>query len=234
MIPMTVPQGNEPAKKLATDLNRNQVVDELSAAVSRGQLTLEEFEDRTSKAWNARHLDTLVKLISDVNDNPYTLLGQQFPGASYAPEAYETTPPAMPNVSDPVNIVRNRITGNPNGSKMSVSFMGGTVRKGGWHVPNVHTSFAMMGGNQIDLRDAFLESDRIQINAYTFMGGIEIIVPEGVFVICDGMGIFGGFEQSVDKAGALNPARLPNNAPTVHIKGLAFMGGVSVVTKKNI
>lgn len=231
---MTVPQGNEPVKKLATDLNRNQVVNELSEAVSRGQITLEEFEQRSTKAWNARHLDTLIELISDVNDNPYTLLGQQFPGASYVPASYEAAPPAMQNAVDPVNIVRNRITGNPNGSKMSFAFMGGTVRKGGWHVPNLHKSFAMMGGNQIDLRDAFLESDRIQINAYAFMGGIEIIVPEGVFVICDGIGIFGGFEQSVDKAGVLNPARLLNNAPTVHVKGLAFMGGVSVVTKKSI
>lgn len=222
---MTEPTGNEPIRKLATDINRNQVVDELSAAVSRGQLTLQEFEDRSAKAWNARHLDSLIALISDVNDNPHSLLGQQFPGASYVPAPYQSTTPATPNASDPVNYVRSRITGNPGGSKASVSFLGASVRKGEWHVPNEHTSVAFMGGNQIDLRDAFFESDHIQINAYTMMGGIEILVPEGVIVVCDGIGILGGFEQSVDKSGALNPARLPKNAPTLRVKGVAFMGG---------
>ncbi|ANE03200.1 DUF1707 SHOCT-like domain-containing protein [Corynebacterium crudilactis] len=226
---MTGPNEREPIKKLATDLNRNQVVDELSAAVSRGQLTLQEFEERSAKAWNARHVDALIELISDVHDNPQSLLGQHFPGATLTPTA--THFPANPTISDAVSLIRQRITGNPHGSKISISIMGASARKGDWLVPNTHTSIAVMGGNQIDLRDAFFESDHIEINAYTLMGGIEIIVPEGVVVICDGIGIFGGFEQSVDKAVTLPPTRLPNNAPTVHIQGIAFMGGVSVTTK---
>lgn len=221
-----------PVRKLATDGNRNQTVDELSAAVARGQLTLAEFEERSGQAWRARHVDELTALISDVHDDPAQLLGQTFPGARPLPVPFPQHPPApAPDARTAVALVRNRITGSPDGSEMSLSFMGGAERKGGWLCPNTHTSMTFWGGNTLDLREAMLQSDHIQINAYAVMGGIEIIVPEGVRVICDGVGVMGGFDQSVDKGVTVRPSTLPADAPVVRVTGLAFMGGVSVIVR---
>ncbi|WP_053544128.1 DUF1707 SHOCT-like domain-containing protein [Corynebacterium deserti] len=228
---MAAPQENDPIKKLATDQNRNQVVDELSAAVSRGQLTLEEFEERSTQAWNARHLDTLISLIADVNDNPHHLLGQAFPGAYNLPTAHHFPAPEVFDAQSAVARVRRQITGNPTGSKLSFSLLGGASRKGNWLVPQSHTSIAIMGGSELDLRDALLESNHIEISAFCVMGGMEIIVPEGVRVICDGVGVMGGFEQTIDKKATIQPGMLPDDAPVVRVQGIAFMGGVSVITK---
>lgn len=102
---------------------------------------------------------------------------------------------------------------------------------GNWICPTAHTTIAVMGGNVVDLRDALLESGHITITAVTLMGGIEIIVPEGVRVICDGMGLLGGFGSETHKSVTIHPSDLPGDAPLVRVRGLAVMGGVSVVTR---
>ena len=227
---MTEPQEPQTPRMLATDQNRNQVVDELSAAVSRGQLTLQEFEERSKKAWEARYLENLLPLISDVTLNPQTVVGM--PSTDAVPYSTHTPAPShSPTAQDAVASVRRRITGTPGGSEVSFAIFGGAVRKGDWIVPPSHTSIAIFGGNSIDLRQALWENDHIEISAYALMGGIDIIIPEGARVICDGFGVFGGFDQNVDKKVSFQPSRLPQDAPTVRVKGLALFGGVNVVTK---
>lgn len=229
---MSDQRDNGPVRMLATDGNRNQTVDELSAAVSRGQLTLAEFEERSGRAWRARYVDELHALISDVHDDPAQLLGRSSPGTPPLPVPHgQYSPAAAPDPRNAVALVRSRITGTPGGSELSLSFMGGAERKGDWLCPDTHTTLTFWGGNRIDLREALLQSDHIRINAYAVMGGIEIIVPEGVRVVCEGIGIMGAFDQSVDKEVQIRPTTLPAEAPVVRVGGVAFMGGISVVVK---
>lgn len=225
---MTDPADNlprDPVRKRATDDHRTAIVDELSAAVARGQLTLEEFGERSAQAWSARFVDELRALVEDVIDVP--------PHLPVPPPP--STAPTLPHHPDPasraVAHVRSQITGQQNGSALSLSFMGGSERRGNWICPTTHTTISVMGGNVVDLRDALLESDHITITAFTLMGGIEIIVPEGVRVICDGMGLLGGFGSETHKSVTIHPSNLPGNAPVVRVRGLAVMGGVAVVTR---
>lgn len=217
----------EPIRKRATDDHRTAAVDELSTAVARGQLTLEEFEERSAKAWSARFVDDLLSLLEDVIDVPPHLPAPTGSAATLVPSAPQHQHPA----SQAVARVRSQITGQPNGSTLSLSLMGGSERRGNWICPTAHTTIAVMGGNVVDLRDALLESDHITITAVTLMGGIEIIVPEGVRVICDGMGLLGGFGSETHKSVTIHPSDLPGDAPVVRVRGLAVMGGVSVVTR---
>ncbi len=217
--------GNGPIRKLATDDNRGEIVNELSAAVARGQINLDEFEERSTHAWSARYVDELLQLVADITDNPGSLVGQGFPHARSTANDSPTHP------SQAVARARGQITGQSDGSSLSLSIIGGAERSGNWVCPNTHTTIAVMGGNVVDLREARFESGEIRINAFTVMGGIEIVVPEGVRVICDGVGLMGGFGTSVDKKAVVQPASLPDNAPVVRINGLAIMGGVSVITR---
>lgn len=229
----------EPPRKLAADDDRRRVTDELSAALGRGQLQFDEFEERSALAWSCRYRDELLPLVADIHDSPETLAGLR-PNVPATPTPNQPMPfttsggdstqvPVTARTA--VDQVRSRITGQTDGSELSFSMMGGATRKGDWLVANTHTSITVMGGNAVDLREARFETGEIRIYAFAVMGGIEIIVPEGVRVVSDGIGIMGGFDSSVHKHATIRPSELPADAPVVRVSGLAVMGGVSVITK---
>ena len=58
----------------------------------------------------------------------------------------------------------------------SIAIMGGTSRKGLWEVGSTHTAFAMMGGVDIDLRQARFTTRETVIRAYAIWSGIDIYV----------------------------------------------------------
>lgn len=230
---------NERPRKLAADDDRRRVTDELSAALGRGQLQFDEFEQRSAKAWACRYRDELLPLVADINDSPEAVAGLAAnvptPRAPNQPMPFAgqggNSAPLPATVRTAVDRVRSRITGQQDGSELSLSLMGGAVRNGDWLVADTHTSITVMGGNELDLREARFESGEIRIYAFAVMGGVVIVVPEGVRVVCDGIGVMGGFGSEMDKKATIRPSELPTDAPVVRVSGLALMGGVSVITK---
>jgi hypothetical protein len=99
--------------------------------------------------------------------------------------------------------------------------MGGFSRKGDWVVPKQFTAVAIMGGGEIDLREARFAEPEVTINAVTVMGGIEITVPQDATVRVNGIGLMGGFDHGSSGTGA-------PGGPTIVINGVAIMGGVDV------
>ena len=85
-----------------------------------------------------------------------------------------------------------------------------------------------MGGNALDLREARLASRETTVNAVAIMGGIDIIVPDDVRVIDDGIGIMGGFGIEDHPSCTVSVAQLPADAPVIRVRGLALMGGVGI------
>ncbi len=80
---------------------------------------------------------------------------------------------------------------------------------------------AVMGGAEIDLRNAKLASNGAVVEVFAMFGGIDLIVPEGWRVIGQVTPILGGFED-----GTVPP--LDPNAPSLTVRGMAIMGGVDV------
>jgi hypothetical protein len=87
---------------------------------------------------------------------------------------------------------------------------------------------ALMGGAMLDFRQVRLPRGTTDIQVLAWMGGVEIIVPPGVAVSCDGTGIMGGFEHVESGDGR---ARDPN-APLLRIRGVAVMGGVEITERQ--
>jgi predicted membrane protein len=78
---------------------------------------------------------------------------------------------------------------------------------------------AIMGGLEIDLRDASTKGDAT-IEVFTTMGGVEMRVPEDWLVIIEGFPFMGGFEDKT---------RHPkDSAKRLIIKGTVIMGGVEI------
>lgn len=107
-----------------------------------------------------------------------------------------------------------------------VAIMGGVDRKGHWVPARKTLVFALMGGATLDLREASLPADGIELGILAIWGGVEIIVPPEVQVDMDGIAIMGGFEQKHGGASERQPG-----APTVRVTGLALMGGVEVTVR---
>ncbi|WP_299021307.1 DUF1707 domain-containing protein [uncultured Dietzia sp.] len=196
----------------ASDAERDETARRLQDAFSEGRLTLAEFDERTTRAYAARFRDELGELTRDLSParrdaGPGTGLG--------TPDRAE--PPAR------------RVTGGT-GPSTSLAIMGGCERAGAWTLPADHTAVALMGGIEIDLREATLQSHQTTIRAFAVMGGIDILVPDDIHLEVEGLGIMGGFaEESGEWAPDPRPVRqAPPGAPRVRVTGLALMGGVGV------
>jgi class 3 adenylate cyclase len=106
-----------------------------------------------------------------------------------------------------------------------VGVMCGGVRKGRWRPGRQVNAFAFWGGCHVDLRGAEFSEPVLHVSAVAIMGGIEIVVPEGVHVEIDGVPLMGGIERKVRDVPVLP------GTPTVVVKAFAFWGGVSVRSK---
>ena len=109
----------------------------------------------------------------------------------------------------------------------AVAILSGHSQKGPWRPAQEMNALAIMGGCEIDLRQAEIDFPEITISAVAIMGGIDIVVPEGVAVEVKGIPLMGGFESRVKSA-----PRLPGT-PLIRVTGLAFMGGVTVRNKRS-
>ncbi len=108
-----------------------------------------------------------------------------------------------------------------------VSFMGGTNRRGRFRLGARTVVMTFMGGANIDLRAAELEEPDVEIVAVSLMGGTNVVVPEGVDVDLTGFAFMGGKNY---RPGKQLP---PPGAPLVRVRAFTFMGGVSVITKRD-
>ena len=77
---------------------------------------------------------------------------------------------------------------------------------------------AVFGGIKYDLRGAVIE-DGCEIRLSAIFGGIDVIVPEGVNVKSNVMGLFGGASDKTAKT---------EGAPTVYISGECVFGGAEI------
>lgn len=179
---------------------RQRTVDELCRHFAADNLDLVEFERRLDLAHRVGTPAELVALTADLPT-----------GADAQPEPAETPRPRLG-----ANIARRS-------RQALLAIMGGTTRKGRWIPAEQSVVVAIMGGAELDFRDAVLPPGETEIQCFAFWGGIEIIVPPDLIVDVDGLAIMGGFEHASG-----GPASPPPDAPRLRITGAAIMGGVEV------
>ncbi len=184
----------------ASDADREKVARVLQQAHGEGRLDLHELDERLAAVYAAKTYGELVPLTSDLG----------VPAPSVMPVPLQHNAPA------------SRIGGTP-GSTVSFAFWSGVERRGEWVVPATHTAVSVMGGVELDLSRARFAQGETTINAYAFMGAVEIIVPEDITVQVSGIGIMGAFEDATHKGAPTIPG-----GPVVKITGFAMMGAVEV------
>ena len=144
-----------------SDVQRDYVVQVLSAAFATDRLSMEQLDERLSAVYRARSLGELEVLLADPAETNRSLADAGSVGRVAA---------------DPVVPARG----------VALAIMGGFDRSGSWIVPRHLRVVAVMGGGQLDLRTAKLGAGITEIEIFTFWGGVEIFVPTGVRVEVNG------------------------------------------------
>ena len=180
-----------------SDSDREQAADVLREAAGHGRITMDELDERLELAYAAKTYADLAAVIRDL--------------------------PAPAPTPGPGPAMAGRIGGTPR-STFSIAIMSGAQRMGRWVVPRTYVGVAVMGGVELDLRDAQFSEPEVTIHAYTLMGGIDITVPEDIDVDVSGIACMGGFDHNASGPGV-------PGAPRVRVVGCAVMGGVEVKRK---
>lgn len=188
---------------------RQKVVDALCEHFANDVLEVEEFERRVDLAHQARSLEELGRILEDLPDA----------GVSVVAAGDEERSPARAPGSRTPMVPEERVRDRD----LVIGILGGSVRKGRWIPARWTVAVGIMGGAELDFREAALGPGVTDVTVLAFMGGVEIIVPPGMDVECRGLGILGGFEQTSHQ-----PLDHDSERPLLRIRGVACMGGVEV------
>lgn len=180
---------------------RQSIIVQLTEHFAADNLSVDALEERLDGAHRAATLEELRALVSDL---PVVHAGAR-PVA--VPRTY-VSPSTGTHVAE---------------KQFIVGVMGGAERKGVWTPARETIVVALMGGVELDFREARMPPGVTEVNIFAVMGGAEIIVPPGVQVDLSGFALMGGFGQT----GYAPPPTDPD-APVLRIGGFAFMGGVEV------
>jgi hypothetical protein len=113
-----------------------------------------------------------------------------------------------------------RLTRKP--VRWMVAIMGGSQRRGRFRAVGSVNSVSIMGGDEIDLREAEIEGGELTFNMFALMGGSTLYVPDSVDLEVTGFSLMGGHTE-------LGSQRSPRpGAPVIHVRSWNLMGGATI------
>ena len=184
-----------------SDQDRDRTLEALGQHAAAGRLTLDEHEERASLVLAAKTRDDLAAVTRDL------------PAVDQAAPLVQA-PAAQPAVAGPA--------ARPAATRWFVAIMGGSHRRGRLRPASVVNAVAIMGGDEIDLRDAEIDANGLTLNMFAVMGGSTIYLPNTVDVEVSGFSFMGGNTER----GAVREPR--PGAPVVHIRSYNLMGGNTI------
>jgi hypothetical protein len=191
----------------ASDADREKIAGILRDGYADGRLSHPEYDERLTAVYQAATYADLIPIVADLPVPPGTLAVPASNGV-VLPVGTSTSSPAM------------RL-GLPVSSDTSVvAIFSEANRAGAWTVPAEFSSTCVFGGSKLDFTEAILTSRETILTSVCIFGGLEIVIPEGMAVRNEAVGIFGGVEVP---GTAVQPG-----APLLVIKGAAIFGGIEV------
>jgi hypothetical protein len=102
-----------------------------------------------------------------------------------------------------------------------VAIMSGSYRRGRFRAVGSINAVAIMGGDEIDLREAEIEGGELAVNVFTLMGGANIYIPDTIEVEVGGFSFMGGNTE-------FGRERTRPGAPLIRVHAYNLMGGVTI------
>jgi hypothetical protein len=187
---------SEPEEFLrVSDAERDVTLKVLNEHAAVGRLTVDELEERAGQALVAKTRGDLATLTSDL------------PAEGGAARQVQPSS-ARAGARKPVRWI--------------VAIMGGSHRRGRFRTVGSINAVAVMGGDEIDLREAEMEGGELTLNLFSFMGGSNVYVPDSIEVELGGFSLMGWTEVRGNQ-------RSPRpGAPVIRIRGFKLMGGATI------
>jgi hypothetical protein len=192
------PAGEETPAIRVGDRDRDAVVQRLQQAFAEGRLDDDEFDQRTRAALTARNSTDLAVLTRDL------------------PEAA-----AAPAASPAASTGAQRQAGGT-----AMAYKNSVRRAGRWQVPEHFRTIIYKGSGHLDLRAAELTAHETTLEVIAYKSRVDVLVPPGVRVNLDGVGVSKGWSADEDLEG-----RLPADAPVVHVRGVGYKATIEVSTR---
>lgn len=192
---------------------RQATIDALCDQFANDAMDMEDFERRVEIAHRASTTDELKALLSDLPGGNLPA-----PSGAAASSAELSSAERSFTIATPGQVKEHELV---------VAVLGGTSRKGRWTPARKNISVAVMGGAQLDFREAVLAPGSTELQVFALWGGVEIIVPPELNVESHGFALLGGFEHAGDATGPTDP-----DVPTLRIVGVACMGGVEITVRR--
>ena len=189
-----------PSLQPPTPERRDLVIAQLSENFAAGRIDVDQLEQRIDLALRVATVAELDALVAD--------LGTGVPTPVSAPAA---------------SVVPAR---RPGEKRLSVAFFSGFERKGVWRPATRHYGLAMLGGFNLDFRNAELGPGVTDVYLFALLGGVQVTVPPDLDVETSGFAVMGGVNEV---------SRHPRGAegrPRLRIHGTAVLGGIEVKVKE--
>jgi hypothetical protein len=175
-----------------SDAERDATVRTLGEHAAVGRLTLDELEDRANQALAAKTRGELAALTRDLPRQ-----AGQAAGAG----------PAPARVRKPV--------------RWMVAILSGSHRHGRFRAVGSINAVAILGGDDLDLREAEIEGGELTVNVFTLLGGASIYIPDSIEVEVGGFSLLGGNTET-------GRERLRTGAPLIRVRAYNLLGGVTI------
>ncbi|MGI8696239.1 MAG: DUF1707 SHOCT-like domain-containing protein [Mycobacteriales bacterium] len=184
---MTDAHDVEPGSQRASDADRDSIVARLNTASGEGRISIDEFNDRVGEAYAAKTLTQLDALMVDLP--PVSPWGD--PGTA---------------AQRPVQAARPG-SAHADRTRWHVSPIGGVSVSGRWRLPRKYVAVSLIGGAEMDLRDAVIEHPVSEVVHVCLIGGVDLRVPPDVRVEISGFTLLGGRSADHTDVPADAPAR---------------------------
>jgi hypothetical protein len=146
--------------------------------------------------------------------------------AAYASSTLDELEPLTADLPAVAGSSSMAVEGGGGGTSFVLGILGSGDRRGRWRVARKVTVVNVMGGADLDLREATLAAPEVTIWVISLFGGSDIIVPEGVNAELSSFALLGGDDLK------LEGPEPPPGAPVVHVRTVSIFGGTDVTTRR--
>jgi Domain of unknown function (DUF1707) len=195
--------GTDPRRLRVSDAEREHVAELLQRAVGRGLIDLAEFGERTDAALASRTRGELNAVLADLPG----LAHPERPGP--APAVTRVAGPQPPAVTEDA------------GSRIR-AVLGSVTRRGEWDVPARLVVETTMGSVKLDLSEATVPHERVDIELDVLAGSVELRLPAGARVDT------GGLHLTLSSADIRRRARVSGDGPLIVLTGSVRVGSVDI------
>jgi hypothetical protein len=192
---------NANSRLRASDTDRDNAAAVVNTALAEGRLTPDEHAERLDAIFGAKTHAELVPLLDDL------------PAARGAKQEIARPASAEGDLA-------------PRRRRSLIAILSGFGRKGAWRPDPVMNIVTILGGAELDFRDAVLPGKEIVLRLTTVLGGLGIIVPPEMRVVNNTSAILGGSDVTGKVADESDA-----DSPVLRVEGVCILGGVGIERK---